>query len=138
MNITYKNKVIKKTTFKNNNMSHLKISIIIIVLLGCIIPIQAQTKKDSIKSSKKTKAIPTNFMDMQTNVLTDMLGENLDGKQTGKSIGYLELLDKAKLDPKLKKQYTEVYLLQSKDFNQKQKDSFAQVLKKQMENAKRN
>jgi len=90
----------------------------------------AQEKKEKTKDS--TKANSENLLDMQTNILTSMLGEDLDGTSEKKPIGFLELLDKMDLPPKQKAEYVNLYYLQSKDMTKKTKDSLERALKKKL------
>lgn len=94
---------------------------------------------EPISNTKITKPQKNdNFLDMQTNVLTGMLGENLDGKTTGKSIEFLELLEKTQLPEKQKLEYKNQYYLQSKELTQNQKDSLGRVLEQKIIEAKNN
>ena len=103
-----------------------------LVILGLLLSISltAQTKKDKIKKKDSTKFEQKNLMDMQANVLTGIFGKNLDGKNTGfnNAIDFLELLEKTDFSAEEKRKYKNYYLLQSKNMNQKEKDSLNKIM----------
>jgi len=100
------------------------------------------TEKDKTENTSKSQIVkPTknnNFLDMQTNVLTGILGENLDGKTTGKSIGFLELLEKTELPENQKLEYRNQYYLLSKELTQRDKDSLGRAFEQKIIEAKNN
>ena len=87
----------------------------------------AQEKKTDSTTIKKH-----NLLDMQTNILTSVFGENLDGNTTGKSIGYLELLEKTDLSEAQKTEFKNLYYLQAKNLTQKQKDSIGKAIERKI------
>ncbi len=111
--------------------------LIALLTIICISRIHAQTDKKHKNNINSTKVVQkNNLLDMQTNVLTSIFGENLDGKSQNKSIGFLELLNKVDLSPEQKAEYRNLYYLQAKDMTQKTKDSLSKVLTKKIFEAK--
>jgi len=108
------------------------IKLVYLILLGFSSTVMAQEKKTDSTTLKKD-----NLLDMQTNILTSVFGENLDGNNTGKSIGYLELLEKSDLSQAQKKEYKNLYYLQAKALTQKQKDSLGKEIERKILEAKR-
>jgi len=117
---------------------------ITLILLVFSISGFAQTKKkDTIKP--KTDIIKTdsttvkkdNFLDMGAGTLTQIFGENLDGKSTGKKLSFLELLEKMELPAEQKAEYKNQYYLQAKDLTEKQKDSLGKAIQKKIVEAKK-
>ncbi|MAX71149.1 MAG: hypothetical protein CMC76_08625 [Flavobacteriaceae bacterium] len=84
------------------------------------------TKVDSVKVDKN------NFADLQSKTITGIFGENLDGKSTGKKLGFLELLEKMDLSPEQKLEYKNMYYAQAKELTQKQKDSLGKAIEKKI------
>lgn len=78
-----------------------------------------------------------NLLDMQTNLFTQLLGEDLDGNATGNSIGFLELLEKIDLPAEEKQHYREMYIIQAKNFTERQKDSLARAFGRKIMEARR-
>ncbi len=91
----------------------------------------AQSQTDSTKVKKD------NLLDMQTNLFTGLFGENLDGNTSGKSIGYLEFLNKLDISEKQKIEMRNIYFLQAKNLTRQQKDSLGKVLERKILEAKR-
>ncbi|MBG6128792.1 hypothetical protein IWQ47_000516 [Aquimarina sp. EL_43] len=73
---------------------------------------------------------------MQTNLLSGVFGENLDGKSNGKTINFLELLEKMDIPAEQKLEYKNMYYLQAKELTQKQKDSLGSAIEKKIIEAK--
>ncbi len=108
--------------------------IIIALSFTCISNAQNQEVSTSEKSTIKSD----NLLDKQTNVLTSVFGEDLDGKSEGKSIGYLELINKMDISPEQKVEMTNIYYLQAKELSQKTKDSLGKTIEqKKLEAQKR-
>ena len=87
------------------------------------------------KEEQKSKNQPTsgdNFMNMQSKVITDLFGSDLSGTPDGRSIGFLELLDKIELTPEQKLEYKNLYYLQARELTKEQKDSLSNVLEKKL------
>ncbi len=112
-----------------------KHSLLILIALSftCLSYAQKQEVSKAEKSTIKTE----NLLDMQTNVLSSVFGEDLDGKSGGKTIGYLELIDKLDLSPEQKAEMTNIYYLQAKELNQKTKDSFGKALEQKIQEAQK-
>ena len=104
---------------------------ILIILAFSISSLVEAQNQDAVKADKST-AKTDNLLDMQTNVLTSVFGENLDGNSQGKSTGYLELLDKMEISQEQKTEMTNIYYLQAKELNQKTKDSLGKALEQKM------
>ena len=104
---------------------------IFVILAFSISSLVEAQNKDVVKTDKST-AKTDNLLDMQTNVLTNVFGENLDGNSQGKSIGYLELLDKMDKSQEQKAQMKNIYYLQAKELNQKTKDSLGKALEQKI------
>ena len=104
--------------------------IFILIAISFTSLMQAQNK-DASKTDKSTVKTD-NLLDMQTNVMTSIFGENLDGKTQGEGIGYLELLDKMDISPEQKAEMTNIYYLQAKELNQKTKDSLGKALEQKI------
>ncbi|RRQ50704.1 hypothetical protein DZC72_09300 [Maribacter algicola] len=92
----------------------------------------SQNKKDE---TKKEAPKSENFMDLQTNTLTDLFGSDLSGTPDGKQLNFLELLEQSDLPEEQKKEWRNYYYLQSKELTQKQKDSLSLALHKKMQKA---
>ncbi|WP_054852734.1 hypothetical protein [Olleya sp. ITB9] len=107
----------------------------IIALLTFTINSQAQNNQTKTKDS--TTINSNNFLDKGTETLTSIFGENLDGNSTGKTLGYIELLEKSDLPEKQKIELKNQYYLLAKDLTQKQKDSLGQAIGKQIKEAKK-
>lgn len=90
---------------------------------------------DTSKTRKKTVK-KDNLLDMQTNLLSGVFGENLDGKSNGKTINFLELLEKMDIPAEQKLEYKNMYYLQAKELTQKQKDSLGSAIEKKIIEAK--
>ncbi|PKV50007.1 hypothetical protein ATE84_2053 [Aquimarina sp. MAR_2010_214] len=90
---------------------------------------------DTSKTSEKTVK-KDNLLDMQANLLSGVFGENLDGKSNGKTISFLELLEKMDLPAEQKLEYKNMYYLQAKKLTQKQKDSLGAAIEKKILEAK--
>lgn len=90
---------------------------------------------DTSKTRKKTVK-KDNLLDMQTNLLSGVFGENLDGKSNGKTISFLELLEKMDIPAEQKLEYKNMYYLQAKELTQKQKDSLGSAIEKKIIEAK--
>ena len=101
-----------------------KYTLIIIIIALSFTGISNAQKQEVSKSE--------NLLDMQTNVLTSVFGEDLDGKSKGKSIGYLELIDKMDISPEQKAEMTNIYYLQAKDLSQKTKDSLSKAIEQKI------
>ena len=113
-------------------MKTAKITLTILVFsIACVV--QAQNKEATKTSNKTSKE--ANLLDMQTNALTGVFGENMDGSTQGESIGYLELLEKMDLSADQKEEMTNIYYLQAKEPNQKTKDSLSKALEQKMKEA---
>jgi hypothetical protein len=103
------------------------------------IPVTEKDKKENTSKSQIVKSTKNNnFLDMQANVLTGIFGENLDGKTTGKSIGFLELLEKTELPENQKLEYRNQYYLLSKELTQSDKDSLGRALEQKIIEAQNN
>ncbi len=111
--------------------------LVIILIISIINTCYAQTPKDTIKTNT-LKVKKENFMDMGAETLTQIFGENLDGKQTGKKLSFLELLNKMDMPIEQKEEYRNWYYLQSKDLTEKQKDSLSKALEKKILEAEKN
>ena len=74
---------------------------------------------------------------MQAEFLTGTFGENLDGKPTGKTLSFLELLDLVNLPAEQKVEYVNWYYLHAKELTQKQKDSLGRTIEKKIKDAKK-
>lgn len=109
---------------------------ILFVMLGFCISnsTQAQQKakqKDSTKVDS-VKVDKNNFADLQSKTITGIFGENLDGKSTGKKLGFLELLEKMDLTQEQKLEYKNMYYAQAKELSQKQNDSLSKAIEKKI------
>ncbi|WP_271782844.1 hypothetical protein [Aquimarina algiphila] len=94
-------------------------------------------QQTSTTKTEKNNLKQDNLLDMQTNVLSSLFGENLDGKTNGKTIGFLELLEKTDLSAEQKLEYKNMYYLQAKELTQKQKDSLGKAIEKKILEAQR-
>ena len=93
-----------------------------------VINAQAQVK-DSIQTNLDTTKIKKdNFMDLQAEMVTGLFGTELDGKSNGKTLNFLQLLEKTDLPPEQKIELRNWYYLQAKDLSQKQKDSLGNAI----------
>jgi hypothetical protein len=117
---------------------------ITLILLAYSVSCFSQTKKkDPVKAKTDTRKIDSttvkkdNFLDMGAGTLTQIFGENLDGKSTGKTLSFLELLNKMDLPPEQKTEYKNQYYLQAKDLTEKQKDSLGKAIEKKIMEAKK-
>lgn len=104
-----------------------------LLIFGTACFVQAQNK-ETLKTEKST-AKTDNLLDMQTNVLTRVFGENMDVNTQGESIGYLELIEKMDVSEDQKAEMTNIYYLQAKEPNQKTKDSLGNALEQKMKEA---
>jgi hypothetical protein len=95
--------------------------------------VQAQNK-NAVKAEKSTVK-SENLLDMQTNLLTNVFGENMDGQTQGEGIGYLELIENMDISLEKKEEMTNIYYLQAKEPNQKTKDSLGSALEQKMKEA---
>ncbi|WP_103864526.1 hypothetical protein [Aquimarina sp. I32.4] len=102
----------------------------IIITFLTLQSINAQNK-EAKKTDKKTVK-KDNLLDMQTNVLSSIFGENMDGKSNGKPINFLELLEKMDISSEQKLEYKNSYYLQAKKLTQKQKDSLGKTIEKKI------
>ena len=93
-------------------------------------------KKDSIKIDT-TKVKKDNFLDMGAGTLTQIFGENLDGKSNGKKLSFLEFLKKIDMPEAQKTEYKNWYYLQAKDLTEKQKDSLGKAIQIKILEAKK-
>ncbi|WP_106792554.1 hypothetical protein [Aquimarina sp. Aq78] len=91
---------------------------------------------DTSKTSKKNVK-KENLLDMKANLLSGVFGENLDGKSNGKTISFLELLEKMDIPAEQKLEYKNMYYLQAKKLTQKQKDSLGLAIEKKIVEAKK-
>ncbi|TPN85377.1 hypothetical protein [Aquimarina algicola] len=110
-----------------------------ILFIGMIIfTIQlANAQKTNTTKTEKHHTQKENLLDMQTNVLSSLLGENLDGKPNGSTINFLELLEKTDLPANQKLEYKNMYYLQARELTQKQKDSLGKAIEKKILEAQR-
>lgn len=92
-------------------------------------------KNDTIRRNDSINK--NNLLDMQTNLFTQLFGEDLDGNATGNSIGFLELLEKLDMPADEKQHYREMYLIQAKNYNERQKDSLARAFGRKILEARR-
>ncbi|WP_179008448.1 hypothetical protein [Winogradskyella forsetii] len=109
-------------------MKTLQILLVILTILMAK-PLMAQTPKDSLQEDS-TKIEKDNFLDMGAGSLTNLFGENLDGKPNGKKLSFLELIAKMDLTEEQKVEYKNLYYLQAKDLSEKQKDSLGKAIEK--------
>ncbi|MGB3607473.1 MAG: hypothetical protein WA775_02700 [Psychroserpens sp.] len=112
----------------------------LILLVFALVAMQlsfSQTKKKDEKKETTTKKTNDNYLDLQTKSMTKLFGSDLSGNPDGKSIGYLEFLEKMDLPPEQKTELRHQYILQSKTLTQKQKDSLGQVFARQLEQAQK-
>jgi len=122
----------------------MKTTIITVIILVFSSPCFAQTqqkdtnktKKDPIKTDT-TKIKKDNFLDLGAGTLTQIFGENMDGKTNGKKLSFLEFLDKMDLPAAQKAEYKNWYFLQAKDLTEKQKDSLGLAIQKKILEAKK-
>ena len=112
-------------------MKLLKLILALLAFCFTIIAIAQEKKTDSTIIKKN------NLLDMQTNVLTSVFGSNLDGNIDGRSIGYLELLEKSELSEAQKTEFKNLYYLQVKKLTQKQKDSLGKATERKIIETKR-
>ena len=89
------------------------------------------------KKTDSTTVKNNNLLDMQTKTLSKLFGSNLDGNTDGKTIGYLELIEKSSLSEAQKTEYRNLYHLQAKELTEKQKDSLGKVISKKINEAER-
>lgn len=128
-----------------NNYLTMRITTLITVVLLVFSSISfAQVqKKDSVTLKKNliktdtTQVKTANFLDRGAGTLTQIFGENLDGKATGKKLSFLELLEKMDLPADQKAKYKTQYYLQATDLSDKQKDSLGIVMQKKALEAKK-
>ncbi|WP_128755311.1 hypothetical protein [Aquimarina sediminis] len=105
---------------------------VLIILFFITQLISAQKTKDTAKNQEKTAKKSDNLLDRQANVLSSIFGEDLNGKSNGKTIGFLELLEKMDITSEQKLEYKNSYYLQAKKLTQKQKDSLSKVIEKKI------
>ncbi|MGB1210527.1 MAG: hypothetical protein ACPG41_03835 [Lacinutrix venerupis] len=111
-------------------MKTLKIILAILAFAFSVFAIAQEKKADSTLVKKN------NLLDMGANVISQVFGSNLDGNTDGKTIGYLELLEKSDLSEAEKTEYKNLYHIQAKDLTQKQKDSLGKAIEKRILEAK--
>lgn len=131
MNFSRKNHDRKK---ENKRFMSKTLQILFVMLAICISnSTQAQTLDDLLNSTEEestennSSTNPDNLLDMQSHLFTDLFGEDLDGNSTGNSIGFLELLEKLEMPADQKQHYREMYMLQAKNFTERQKDSLGRA-----------
>ena len=93
------------------------------------------TKEQQVKDEKRpaNNNGNINLLDVQTNVYKTIFnGETVGGVDFGNVDGFLDLVEKMDLTPEQKEEFRSVYFLQSREPNQKTKDSLGQVLRKKM------
>ncbi|XLS27819.1 hypothetical protein ACJD0Z_11495 [Flavobacteriaceae bacterium M23B6Z8] len=108
-----------------------------LMIIFCMYASHAQTDTTKVKKTTQKKEAD-NFMDLQSNVMTDILGSDLSGKPDGKKLNFIELLEKMELPPEQKEEWRNWYYLQSKEMTQKQKDSLGVALGKKLKEANKN
>ncbi len=116
---------------KSKIMKAIQTSVLIILFFITQL-ISAQKTKDTAKNQEKTAKKSDNLLDRQANVLSSIFGEDLNGKSNGKTIGFLELLEKMDITSEQKLEYKNSYYLQAKKLTQKQKDSLSKVIEKKI------
>lgn len=89
-----------------------------------------------IKTADSTKVDSNIFLDLGAQTLSQVFGEDLDGNATGKTIGFLEMLNKSELPQNQKAEYKNLYYLHAKELTQKQKDSLGKAFEKKILEAK--
>ncbi|WP_062053496.1 hypothetical protein [Aquimarina longa] len=110
----------------------------ILAIIIAFFTLQLTTAQNSdTNTTGKNTVKKDNFLDMQTNTLSSIFGENLDGKSNGKTIGFLELLEKMDISAEQKVEYKNMYYLQAKELTQKQKDSLGKAIEKKILEARR-
>ncbi len=116
----------------------MKTSQILVISMMIFIMQLANAQQTKTTKTEKNNLKQDNLLDMQTNVLSGLFGENLDGKPNGKTINFLELLEKMNLPTAQKLEYKNMYYLQAKELTQKQKDSLGKAIEKKILEAQRN
>lgn len=118
--------------------------ILIILAISVVNTSTAQTKKEPVKSDStksnstktdSTKVKKDNFLDLGAGTLSDIFGENLDGKSNGKKLSFLELLAKMDMPAEQKAEYKNWYYLQAKNLTEQQKDSLGKAIEKKIKEA---
>ncbi|WP_452225316.1 hypothetical protein [Lacinutrix chionoecetis] len=107
------------------------------ILLALLVLSFTNAAMAQVQKTDSTQAKKDNFLDMGSNVLSQVFGSNLDGNVDGKTIGYLELLENSDLSEAEKTEYKNLYYLQAKQLSQKQKDSLGKVIEQKISEAKR-
>ncbi|MET1258818.1 hypothetical protein ABV409_05725 [Flagellimonas sp. DF-77] len=89
---------------------------------------ETKKKKDSIVNKQD------NFMDLATKSFSGVFGESLNGnpKKMGKGMGFLEFLEQSGFTEKEKMEYRSLYVMQSQEMTQEQRDSLGLVLSKKI------